>query len=46
MPTLTLNLEELTVTTFEAAPPPAAADLVPTRNTACETCRTLCLPYC
>ncbi|HEX8830361.1 MAG TPA: hypothetical protein VF705_04305 [Longimicrobium sp.] len=46
MDKLKLSLEELAVTTFEATTPAPAADLAPTRNTACETCRTLCLPYC
>ncbi|HET7230825.1 MAG TPA: hypothetical protein VFJ16_12525 [Longimicrobium sp.] len=45
MEKLKLSLEELAVTTFEATTP-APADFAPTRNTACETCRTLCLPYC
>jgi hypothetical protein len=46
MPKLKLSLEELAVTSFEPEPTPAAAALVPSHNTACETCRTLCLPYC
>ena len=51
MPRLKLVPEELTVTSFEpdaahAAELEADALLAPTRQTRCETCRTLCLPYC
>ena len=47
MPKLKLVPEDLAVTTFEAvADLPAEGLLAPTRQTACETCRTLCLPYC
>ena len=48
-----LKVEELAVTSFGLAPGEAeprgtveAHALAPTRNTQCETCRTLCLPYC
>ena len=47
MPRLKLVPEDLTVTSFEAAPQPAAAEAFrPSRNTACVTCRTMCAPYC
>jgi len=51
MPRLKLDPEALTVTSFEPDAPGAAqagpdALLAPTRQTRCETCRTLCLPYC
>lgn len=51
VPRLKLVPEELTVTSFEpdaahAAELEADALLAPTRQTRCETCRTLCLPYC
>jgi hypothetical protein len=50
---LTLNVEELAVTSFDPAPVQAeprgtveAHALAPSRNTACVTCRTMCAPYC
>lgn len=48
MPRLKLVPEDLAVITFEAVTdiPQAETLLAPTRQTRCETCRTLCLPYC
>lgn len=53
MQKLKLDLDTLAVTSFDPAPQEKEAKgtveahlLAPTRNTACETCRTLCLPYC
>ena len=57
MEKLRLNLEEITVTSFEVAPEEgrlrgtveAQELLAPTRQTGCNTCytcRTNCLPYC
>lgn len=53
MPKLTLSLDDLTVTSFDVAPPQPTAALVPSNNTHCNTCdtlcvtcRTLCAPYC
>ena len=50
MPKLKRVPEDLTVTSFDASAADAAAmaaeALVPSRNTACVTCRTMCAPYC
>ncbi|HKP75167.1 MAG TPA: hypothetical protein VJT67_06455 [Longimicrobiaceae bacterium] len=57
MEKLRLNLDEITVTSFEAASEEARPQgtvegrelLAPTRQTGCNTCytcRTNCLPYC
>jgi hypothetical protein len=49
MPKLKLVPEDLTVTSFDATATDAAATaaaLVPSHNTACVTCRTMCAPYC
>jgi len=53
MKKLTLQPEELTVTSFEIDPERdpdrgtvEAQALDQTRQTRCPTCRTLCLPYC
>lgn len=53
MDKLKLRLDDLSVTSFEAAPPQPATALVPSNNTHCNTCdtlcvtcRTMCLPYC
>lgn len=44
--TLTLALVDLTVTSFDATPEAQGAEIAATRNTACATCYTNCLPYC
>ena len=53
MKKLRLEPEDLSVTTFEVDAESLqdkgtveALELDPTRQTRCETCRTLCLPYC
>jgi chromosome condensin MukBEF ATPase and DNA-binding subunit MukB len=53
MEKLRLELQDLTVTSFEIGRDRAqdrrtveAQELAPTRQTRCDTCRTLCLPYC
>lgn len=52
MKKLKLAPENLDVTTFEATPHraleprDAIPGFAPTRQTRCDTCRTLCLPYC
>jgi hypothetical protein len=53
MEKLRLNLDALTVTSFDAAQEPAggagtvqAQELAPTRSNTCATCQTNCLPYC
>ncbi|HYH80314.1 MAG TPA: hypothetical protein VEX86_10965 [Longimicrobium sp.] len=52
MDKLKLAPEDLTVTSFEPTPALAGEQrdgmdfLAPTRQTRCETCRTMCLPYC
>jgi hypothetical protein len=53
MQKLKLALDDLSVTSFDLTPKTeqpsgtvAAHELAPTRQTRCETCRTLCLPYC
>ena len=52
MDKLKLRVDDLAVTSFEAAPHQPTA-LVPSNNTHCNTCdtlcvtcRTMCLPYC
>ena len=44
---LTLALDDLAVTTFEATPDAQGLpEVTPSRNTGCATCYTNCLPYC
>jgi len=45
MKKLTLDINALTVTSFEAAQE-MAQEFGPTRANTCQTCETNCLPYC